>query len=63
MLTTLEHELNPRNGIKDYLVQCQMKRTKPNINEIMALYNIVYIVKNSSHYHFKFHKHAPFLNV
>jgi len=54
MLTTLEHELNPRNGIKDYLVQCQMKRTKPNRNEIMALYNIVYIVKNSRHCDFKF---------
>ena len=63
MLTTLEHKLNPRNDIKDYLVQCQMKKTKPNRYEIMALYNTIYIVKNNHHCHFKFQKHAPFLNV
>jgi len=61
--TATNHVKFELNSIKDYLVQCQMKRTKPNKNEIMALYNTVYIVKNNRHCHFKFQKHVSFLNV
>ena len=41
----------------------KMKRRKSNKNEKMALYNIVYIVKINRHCHFKFQKHASFLQI